>query len=134
MKEKVYIFNNTIMNIPNNFISHETIVCDDKDPIKAIKSLIQEKKDTFKKYHKSNNNIQLLQRLKFLQEKLNSFISVSVTSSVSVTLRIWTLRRSIYRNNYILYTREINFFVRIYIFCPPFFCTVRRKFRQMQLR
>ena len=32
------------MNIPNNFISHETIVCDDKDPIKAIKSLIQEKK------------------------------------------------------------------------------------------
>ena len=35
------------------------------------------KKDTFKKYRKSNNNIQLLQLLRFLQEKLNSFISVS---------------------------------------------------------
>ena len=105
-----------------------------KIPSKQSNLSFKKKKDTFKKYHKSNNNIQLLQRLKFLQEKLNSFISVSVTSSVSVTLRIWTLRRSIYRNNYILYTREINFFVRIYIFCPPFFCTVRRKFRQMQLR
>ena len=28
-------------------------------------------------YRKSNNNIQLLQLLRFLQEKLNSFISVS---------------------------------------------------------
>ena len=32
-------------------------------------------------------------------------------------------------NNFILYTREINFSVHIYIFCPPFFFhTVRRNF------
>ena len=68
------------MNILNNFIPHETIICDDKEPPwfnEAIKSLIQEKKDTFRKYRKSKNNIQLLQRLRLLQEKLNSFISVS---------------------------------------------------------
>ena len=68
------------MNILSNFIPHETIVCDDKDPPwfnRVIKSLIQEKKDTFNKYRKSKDNIQLLQHLRILQEKLNSFISVS---------------------------------------------------------
>ena len=68
------------MNILSNVIPHETIVCDDKDPPwfnKAIKFLIQDKKDTFKKYSNSKNNIQLLQRLRLLQEKLNSVISVS---------------------------------------------------------
>ena len=67
------------MNILSNFISLETIFCDHKDPSwfnKTIKSLIQEKKNTFNKYRKNKNNIQLLQRLK-LQEKWNSFISVS---------------------------------------------------------
>ena len=66
------------MNILSNFIAHEKIVCADKDLPwfnKVIKSLILKK--TFKKYRKSNNNIQLLQLLRFLQEKLNSFISVS---------------------------------------------------------
>ena len=56
VNEKVSILTSTVMNILTNFIPHETIVCDDKDPAwfnKAIKSLIQEKKDTFKKYRKS---------------------------------------------------------------------------------
>ena len=78
--EKVSIFSNTILNILSNFIPHETIVCDDKDPPwfnRTIKSLIQEKKDTFNKYRKNKNNIQLLQHLTILQEKLNSFIGVS---------------------------------------------------------
>ena len=86
VNEKVSIFSNTIMNIISNFIPHETIVCDDKDRPwinKAIKSLIQEKKDRFKKYRKSINNIHLLQRLRLLQENLNSFISVSKQSYYS---------------------------------------------------
>ena len=69
VNEKVSIFVSTVMNILSNFIPHETIVCDDKDPPwfnKAIKSLIQ-----------------LLQRLRLLQEKLNSFISVSKQSYYS---------------------------------------------------
>ena len=47
VNEKVSVFSSTIMNILSNFICHETIVCDDKEPQwfnKAIKSLIQEKK------------------------------------------------------------------------------------------
>ena len=45
------------------------MVCENKDPIwfnRAIKSLIQEKKDIFK----SENSIQLLQHLRILQKKL----------------------------------------------------------------
>ena len=67
------------MNILINFIHHETIVCDDKDPSwfsKAVESLLQDKKDTLKKYRNSKNNIQLFQRLRLLQEKLNSVIII----------------------------------------------------------
>ena len=32
VNEKVSIFSSTIMNILSNFILHETIICDDKDP------------------------------------------------------------------------------------------------------
>ena len=32
VNEKVSVFSSTIMNILSNFIPHETIVCDDKDP------------------------------------------------------------------------------------------------------
>ena len=32
VNEKVYIFAKTIKNIFSNFIPHETILCDDKDP------------------------------------------------------------------------------------------------------
>ena len=48
VNEKVSIFSSTRLNILSNFIPHETIVCDDKDPPwfnRTIKSLIQEKKD-----------------------------------------------------------------------------------------
>ena len=47
VNEKVDIFHRTILNILSNFIPHELIVCDDKDPSwfnNRIKTLIQEKK------------------------------------------------------------------------------------------
>lgn len=45
---KVNIFNNTILNILSNFISHEILTCDDKDPFnKKIKGIIQEKKKSY---------------------------------------------------------------------------------------
>ena len=37
----------------------------------------KKKKDTFSEYRKNKNNIQLLQHLRLLQEKLNFFVSVS---------------------------------------------------------
>ena len=47
VNEKVDVFNRTILNVLSNFIPHETIVCDDKDPPwfnNRINTLIQEKK------------------------------------------------------------------------------------------
>ena len=78
--KKVSIFSNTITNILSNFIPQETIVCDNKDPAwlnKAIKSVIHKKYETIKKPRKRYNNIQLLQRQRIFQEKLNFFINVS---------------------------------------------------------
>ena len=46
VNEKVDNFNKTILNILSNFIPHETIICDDRDPPwfnKKIKFLIYEK-------------------------------------------------------------------------------------------
>ena len=47
VNEKVFIFSNTILNILSNFIPHETIVCNGKDPPwfnTTVKSLIEGKK------------------------------------------------------------------------------------------
>lgn len=44
INQKVENFSKTILNILNNFIPHETIVCDDKDPpwmTNEIKDLIR---------------------------------------------------------------------------------------------
>ena len=109
------------MNILSKFIPHETIVCDDKDPPwfnTAIKSLIQEKKDTFNKYCKSKNNIQLLQHLRLLQEKLNLFIRLSrqnYYSSMSTKLTkfhtsskaYWSLLKTILNNKKIPLTSPL---------------------------
>ena len=46
VNEKGNIFNETILNILRNFIPHETVLCDDRDPSwfnNKIKSLIHEK-------------------------------------------------------------------------------------------
>ena len=39
MNEKVSIFNATIKNILSNYIPHETITCDDRDPPWINKSI-----------------------------------------------------------------------------------------------
>ena len=54
--------NSTILNILSNFIPHEFVVCDDKDPPwfnKKIGALIQEKNVAFKNYHNNSSNIAL---------------------------------------------------------------------------
>ena len=59
VNKKVDTFNKTILNILSNFIPHETITCDDRDPPwfdKKIKSLIYEKNTTLKKFRCHRNN------------------------------------------------------------------------------
>ena len=46
----VSIFNETISNVLNNYILHETIICDDQDPAwinNKVKKAIQEKNQFF---------------------------------------------------------------------------------------
>ena len=75
--EKVDIFNRTILNILSNFVPHEIIVFDKKDPPwfdNRIEILIQEKNDTYKIYRHNKNNPDSLYRLQFLQEGLSTSI------------------------------------------------------------
>ena len=58
VNEKVDIFNGTILNIFSNFIPHEFVVCDDKDPPwfnKKIRALIQGKNVAIKNYRNNSN-------------------------------------------------------------------------------
>ena len=66
----VSLFNRTIKNILSNYIPHETIICNDKDPPwfnRNIKQLIQEKNNTYKSYIVSYKNPQIFDRVKNLQ-------------------------------------------------------------------
>ena len=76
----VSIFNQTIINILRNFIPHEAVLFDDRDPPwmnKEIKKLIHEKKHIFNFFRGNNNDKQLLDRLKDLQTQLNFLIEKS---------------------------------------------------------
>ena len=78
--EKVLIFNKTILNALSNFIPHEVIVCDDKDPPwfnGKIKSLFNEKLRTYNAYRKNSNFIQLRNNLRSLQQRLRDLIDDS---------------------------------------------------------
>ena len=71
--EQVTVFNRTILNITKNFISHETIVCDDKDPPwfnKRIKSLIQEGTLLLKTFRNNRNNVEIITCLNNLNDRL----------------------------------------------------------------
>ena len=78
--EKVFLFNNTILNILNNYILLETIICDDKDPPwfnSRIKSLIGNKNKIRKNYQRFKSNSQLQSKLNLLQEQLYFLINKS---------------------------------------------------------
>ena len=80
VNEKVDIFNRTILNILSNFILHETILCNDKDPPwfnNRIKTLTKEKNATYKIFRHNKDNPNLIYRLKFLQKRLSTIIESS---------------------------------------------------------
>ena len=63
-----------------NFIPHETVLFNDRDPPwmnKEIKKLTHEKKSIFNCFRQNNNDKQLLDRLKDLQAQLNFLIEKS---------------------------------------------------------
>ena len=75
--EKVSIFNKTIKNILSNYIPHETITIDDRDPPwinKTVKTLIEKKSKAYQLYKQNKQNIALFEKLQSLQIQLNDLI------------------------------------------------------------
>ena len=80
MNQKVYLFNQTIKNILCNFIPHETVTCDDRDPpwiTSKIKGLIQKNNFAKKCYFQNNEDIQLFRRFQNIQKLLTATIEKS---------------------------------------------------------
>ena len=78
INEKVSLFNKTILNIPNNYILHGTIICDDRDPPwfnSRVKSLFENENKIRKNYQRFKPNSQLLSKLSLLQEQLYLLIN-----------------------------------------------------------
>ena len=72
--EKVYFFTKMLLNIIQNFIPHETVICDDRNLPwinKEIKKLMLEKNLAFKSYCYSNKSMFLFEKFKALQYQLN---------------------------------------------------------------
>ena len=72
INEMVSVCNTFIKNIMANFIPHETIIYDDRDPPwinNRITQLIYERNSLYKVYRISNDP-QIFEKLTFLQEKL----------------------------------------------------------------
>ena len=74
INEMVFICNTTIKNIMANFIPHETIICDDRDPPwinNTIKKLIYERNSLCKDCRK-NNDTQTFEKLTLFSEEVAS--------------------------------------------------------------
>ena len=94
----VYIFNKTIINILFNFNHHGMVLFHERGPPwmnKEIKNLIHEKKNIFNCFCRSNNDKQLLDRLKDLQIQLNSIIEKSKGNNYSqITSKLSNISKS----------------------------------------
>ena len=74
---EVFIFSNTVLNILNNYIPHETKICDDRDPpwmTTKIKEFISQKNKLYSRIKKSNNGVLSKQLLQSLQQHLSKSI------------------------------------------------------------
>ena len=78
INDKVHLFNKTIRNILSNFIPHETIIFDDRDPPwinNRVKHLINEKNAIYKNYLKNNKSNQSFATFQPFQSQLSSLIT-----------------------------------------------------------
>ena len=73
----IFLFNKTIKNIISNYIPHKTVTIDDRDHPwinKNVKQLILEKNEMYKKYVNENKEPRIFDKVKCLQNELNSII------------------------------------------------------------
>ena len=114
---QVSVFNNTILNIISNFIPHETIIRDDRDPPwinSKIRKVMHEKNKEHKKYINNRSNFLLLQNINNLQAQIKTLIDISKQSyfsrmsqkleSTSINTKCyWSLLETVLNNKKILY-------------------------------
>ena len=65
----IFLFNKTVKNIVFNYIPHETVTFDERDPPwinKKAEQLILEKNKMYKRYVKENNNPTIFGKVKCL--------------------------------------------------------------------
>ena len=105
-------FSDVILNIMSNYIPHEKIVCDDKDPPwvnKRVKAFLKENRQIYNSYKVSKNNFVLQQMFKASQEtlrreiensKLKYFQNLSdkLSSESPNSKSYWTLLKSFLSN------------------------------------
>ena len=80
VNEKIVTFSTNIWKVLNNFIPHETIVCNDRHPPgfdNKIRLLIKEKTTTYKWFRQNCNSAYWQHHLKVLQGCLNNSIKSS---------------------------------------------------------
>ena len=78
--KQVAIFSDTLMNIMQNFVPNETIICDSRDPPwtnKEIKQLIEQKNQFYKQFIQSNKTLLYINQFKTLQDELGFLIEKS---------------------------------------------------------
>ena len=80
VNEQVQLFTQTFQNIISNYIPHETITSDDRNPPwigEKIKKLVLHKNRTFNAYSRDKNNTDLFNKFQSLQAPLNTSIEES---------------------------------------------------------
>ena len=114
VNEMVFLFNRTIKIILSNYIPHEIIICDDRDPPwirNRVKELINEKSDTFRCYLHNNKDpkAKLFNKVEYLQNELKSLmeankekyysrISKRMINSLASTKTYWSILKSFLNN------------------------------------
>ena len=103
VNEMVFSFNRTIKNILSNYIQHEIIICDDRDPPwinNRVKELINDKNDTFQCYRHNNKDPKLFNKVEYLQNELKYYsrISKRMMNPLTSTKTYWSILKSFLNN------------------------------------
>ena len=106
VNEQVQLFTQTIQNIIFNYIPHETITCDDRNPPwidEKIKKLVLQKNRAYNAYSPDKNNTNLLKKFQSLQAHLKSSIeesskSVKLLDSKTSPKSYWPILKTFLNN------------------------------------
>ena len=76
VNDMVHLCNRNIKNLLNNFIPHEIITCDYRDPPSinsSIRRLIQDKNEAHKRFKINNSNNQYFENVQSIPKMFNPF-------------------------------------------------------------